>query len=424
MSNATEQSVIGALLLAPETFRAVEDLLTGEMFTRQVHRTLFYEIGDMVAAGEPVDAVTLAERLERSGHGRDIGAYAVQVCSQTPSAANIRAYAQLVRDDWTRQQMRAVGERIASLDGDATEVLDAALSELMRLSHTSQRHEYSLRDAMSMAYADMQATRERGGKIPGVPSGIDKLDAILGGWHDSDLIVVGSRPAMGKTSLLLNFSDAAGLTYAHGIVSAEQPAVQIAGRVMSLASGVAASQMRAGTVADEDYGKLHATIKALIARRVFIYDRSAPTIGEVCRIARKWHHQHGIKALFVDYIQRIESDKGDRKHERVGDVARQLKNLARDLNVPVIALGQVNRDVERREDKRPHMGDLSDSSEIEKEADQIIMLYRDEVYTPDSEHAGTAELLIEKNRHGPTGFVRCKWEAETMRFSNLGGGHA
>jgi replicative DNA helicase len=416
MSQATEQSVIGALLIAPESFRAVEDVLTGEMFTRTDHRTLFYAIGDMVSAGQPVDVITVGEWIADTR----IASYVIDLAKNTHSAANIRAYAQLVRDDWTRQQMRAVGERIAEMSGDPGEILDSALSELMRLSHTSQRHEYSLRDAMSMAYADMQATRERGGKIPGVPSGIDKLDAILGGWHDSDLIVVGSRPAMGKTSLLLNFSDAAGLSYAHGIVSAEQPALQIAGRVMSLASGVAASQMRAGTVADEDYAKLHATIKALIARKVFIYDRSAPSIGEVCRIARKWHHQHGIKALLVDYIQRIEGGAGDRKHEKVGDVARQLKNLARDLNIPVIALGQVGRDVEKREDKRPHMGDLSDSSEIEKEADQIIMLYRDEVYEPESEHKGTAELLIEKNRHGPTGFVRCAWLAETMRFANLG----
>jgi replicative DNA helicase len=417
MSQATEQSVIGALLLAPESFRAVEDLLTGEMFSRTDHRTLFYAVGDMVSAGHPVDVITLGEWI---GDPR-LSPYIIELASNTPSAANIRAYAQLVRDDWTRGQMRAVGERIAGLGkGDVTAALDEALAELMRLSHTSQRHEYSLRDAMSMAYADMQATRERGGKIPGIPSGIDKLDAILGGWHDSDLIVIGSRPAMGKTSLLLNFSDAAGMSYAHGIISAEQPALQIAGRAMSLASGVGASAMRAGTVDDADYGKLHASIKALVNRKVFIYDRSAPSIGEVCRIARKWHHQHGIKALLVDYIQRIEGGAGDRKHEKVGDVARQLKNLARDLNIPVIALGQVGRDVEKREDKRPHMGDLSDSSEIEKEADQIIMLYRDEVYEPDSAHKGTAELLIEKNRHGPTGFVRCAWLAETMRFANLG----
>ena len=177
--------------------------------------------------------------------------------------------------------------------------------------------------------------------------------------------------------------------------------------------------MRSGNVDDDDMGKLLASVKKLVDRKALIYDRSAPTIGEVCRIARKWHHQHGIRILFVDYIQRIESDRGEKRYERVGDVVRQLKNLARDLHIPVVALAQVARNVEQRQDKRPHMGDLSDSSEIEKEADQIVMLYRDEVYNPDSPDKGTAELLIDKNRHGPTGFVRCAWMAETMRFGDL-----
>jgi len=418
VSIAAEQSVLGGLMIAPESIHAVTDLLTGEMFTRADHRTIFYQLGDMVAAGRPVDAVTVAEDMEREGHPRHISAYLIELASTTPSAANIRAYAQIVQDAWTRLQVQMVGHRIAKAEGDASELVDVAIADLMRLMHTSQRHEYSLRDGMSMAYAAMQQAKELGGKIPGIPSGIEKLDKILGGWHESDLIVIGSRPAMGKTSLLLNFSDCANV--AHGIVSAEQPVIQIAGRAMSLDSGVAATKMRSGEVDDEDYGKLRASIARMVERKVWLYDRSAPTIGEVCRIARKWKHQHGIKALLVDYIQRIESDRGDRKHERVGDVARQLKNLARDLQIPVIALGQVSRDVERREDKRPHMGDLSDSSEIEKEADQIIMLYRDEVYDPESDHKGTAELLIEKNRHGPTGFVRCAWLAETMRFGNLG----
>jgi replicative DNA helicase len=416
MSLATEQSVLGALLLAPEAFHGIEDLLTGDMFTRADHRTIFYAIGDMIAAGQPVDTVTLGELQPR------LAAYLIELHSHTPSAANIRAYAQRVRDDWTIRQVRDVGERIARSEGDASEALDAAIGDLMRLSHTSQRHEYTLRDAMGMAYRAMQEARDLGGKIPGITTGLTKLDEILGGWHNSDLIVVGSRPAMGKTSLLLNFSDVAGVT--QGIISAEQPADQIGGRVLSLGSKVAATKLRSGKVDDEDYGHLRHAIERLVDRKAFIYDRSAPTIGEVCRIARKWKHQHGIKLLLVDYIQRIESDRGERKHERVGDVARQLKNLARDLQIPVVALGQVGRQVESREDKRPHMGDLSDSSEIEKEADQIIMLYRDEVYDPDSAEKGTAELLIEKNRHGPTGFVRCKWEAETMRFANLGGGHA
>ena len=416
MSVSTEQSVLGALLMAPEALHGIEDLLTGDMFTRADHRTIYYALGDMVAAGKPVDVVTLGEALESDGH--TLSGYLLELHSTTPSAANIRTYAQYVRDDWTRRQIQMVGQRIASADGDASVALDSAIADLMRLQHTSQRHEYSLRDAMSMAYQHMKEARELGGRIPGITTGITKLDTILGGWHDSDLVVVGARAAMGKTALLLNFAHNCAVP--HGIISAEQPAEQMAARVMSLDSGIAATAMRSGKVDDEDMGKLRASVERLIERKSFVYDRSAPSIGEVQRIARKWHHQHGIKILFVDYIQRIESDRGDKRYERVGDVVRQLKNLARDLQIPVVALAQVARNVEQRQDKRPHMGDLSDSSEIEKEADQIVMLYRDEVYDPKSEHAGTAELIIDKNRHGPTGFVRCAWMAETMRFKDLG----
>lgn len=417
MSVSAEQSVLGGLMLCPEAMHAVEDLVTGDMFARADHRTIFYQLGDMFAAGQPIDAVTVAEAMERDGQPRHISGYLIELASTTPSAANIRAYAQIVRDSWTRNQIHMVGHRIANADGEASEVLDAAIADLMRLQHTSQKHEYTLRDGMSMAYAAMQQAKELGGKIPGISTGIDKLDAILGGWHNSDLVVVGARAAMGKTSLLLNFAHAANVPL--GIVSAEQPVLQIAGRVMSLDSGVSATKLRSGEVDDEDYAKLRHAIGRLVERKAWLYDRSAPTIGEVCRIIRKWHHQYGIKAAFIDYIQRIESDKGDKRYEKVGDVVRQLKNLARDLQIPIIALAQVGRGVEQRQDKRPHMGDLSDSSEIEKEADQILMLYRDEVYDPESPDRGTAELLIEKNRHGPTGFVRCAWLAETMKFGNL-----
>ena len=414
MSIAAEQSVLGALLIAPEALHGIEDLVTGDMFTRADHRTIFYALGDMVAAGKPVDVLTLGEFMEAEGH--NLTAYLIDLQSNTASAANIRAYAQLVRDNWTLRQVQMVGHRIAKADGP--DALDSAIADLMRLQHTSQKHEYSLRDGMSMAYAAMKQAMELEGKLPGITTGLTRLDAILGGWHDSDLIVIGARPAMGKTALLLGFAHAA--ETACGIVSAEQPVEQVASRVMALDSGVAAHLMRSGAMDDQDLAKLKASVSRLVERKVWVYDRSAPTIGEVCRVARKWHHQHGIKALFVDYIQRIESDRGEKRFERVGDVVRQLKNLARDLQIPVIALAQVGRQVEQRQDKRPHMGDLSDSSEIEKEADQILMLYRDEVYEPESEHRGKAELLIEKNRHGPTGFVRCAWQAETMRFGDLG----
>jgi len=206
-----------------------------------------------------------------------------------------------------------------------------------------------------------------------------------------------------------------------GIVSAEQPAQQVAARVMSIDSHVPAERMRNGSFDTDDLRKLDRSVSRLIERTCVIYDRSAPSIADVSRMARKWKQQNGIKILLVDYIQRIEASNADKrtpKHERVGEVVRGLKNLARDLDIPVVALAQVGRHVDTREDKQPGMGDISDSSEIEKEADQIITLYRPGVHDDTADQA-EAILSVEKNRHGPTGIVRAAWLAETMRFTDL-----
>jgi replicative DNA helicase len=268
-----------------------------------------------------------------------------------------------------------------------------------------------------------------GGKIPGVPSGLAKLDHLLGGWHDGDLTILGARPAMGKTAMLVKFMLAAGVSC--GVISAEQPAQQLGARAMSAHSHVDASRFRSGAFEDEDIGRLMRAVSELVEHPCLIYDRSAPSIADVVRMARKWRHNSGIRVLFVDYVQRIEASNADKrtpKHERVGEVVRGLKSLARDLEIPVVALAQVNRDVEKRADKRPNMGDLADSSEIEKEADAVLTLYREAVYfdkggvnernQPVRPHV--AEINVEKNRHGPCGYVECIWIPESMRFENMG----
>jgi replicative DNA helicase len=242
---------------------------------------------------------------------------------------------------------------------------------------------------------------------------------VLGGAHDSDLVIVGARPAMGKTALLLNFMLAHSLPC--GLISAEQPYDQMGGRVLSIRGRVDAEKMRSGRFDTSDLRKLEGAVGDLVDRTCLIYDRSSPTIADVARMARKWKQQNGIRALYVDYVQRIEhsttSNKAN-KTERVGEVVRGLKNLARDLEIPVIALAQVNRQADGRQ---PGMGDLADSSEIEKEADQIITLFRPAVHDENADPA-EAILSVEKNRHGPTGIVKAAWLAQTMRFENYAHG--
>jgi replicative DNA helicase len=417
-----EQSVLGGLMLRPDAIETIADKLSEADFYRKDHRLIYRAVIELSARGQPCDAVTLMDWFDDNGLAELIGGsgYLVELANAIPSAANITAYAGIVREKSLRRQVIDVATQLAESawgnEANGVELIDTGIADLMAMQKVEARSEFTLRQAMTMAYEEAQRAKELGGRIPGIPSGIKQLDDVLGGWHDSDLIVVGARPAMGKTALMLNFTVSPDVPC--GIISAEQPAQQIGARIMSIKSRVPARRMRNGQFEADDLRKLDIGIGQLIERTCMIYDRSAPTIADVSRIARKWKRQNNIRILFVDYIQRIESfatNSRANKAERVGEVVRGLKNLARDLEIPVIALAQVGRQAAGRQ---PTMSDLSDSSEIEKEADQILTLDRPAEYDETAEPA-LAIISVEKNRHGPTGSVKAAWLAETMQFTDM-----
>ncbi len=418
-----EQSVLGGMMLRPDSIDAISGKIVEADFFRKDHRAIFRALSELHARGKPCDAVTLGDWFTMAGMADVVSMdYLISISNDTPSAANIEAYAQIVRERSVRRSLIDMATSLSdeSFAGhqEANFLLDKFITEMMAMSKIESGSEFTLRQAMSKAYENAARARDLGGRIPGITTGINKLDRITGGLHNSDLIVIGARPAMGKTAWLVNMANACGVSC--GMISAEQPADQIAARWMSVDSHVPAERMRNGKVNVDDLSSLERSVGRLTERKCSIYERSSPNISEVSRVARKWKHQNDMRVLFVDYVQRI--DAGDRrtpKHERVGDVVRGLKNLARDLQIPVVALAQVGRQVESREDKRPNMGDLSDSSEIEKEADQVMMLYRDEVYNEETPDRGIAEIDVVKNRHGPIGMVKTAWIAESMRFENL-----
>jgi replicative DNA helicase len=421
-----EQAVIGGLMLVPDKIEAVSTNLAVDDFYRKDHQMIYRAMLELSGRGQPCDAVTLGDWFDANGFAEMMGggSYLIDLASTTPSAANIEAYAEIVREKSVRRQVidkgTAMVEQAYGSDSDAVSLVDGSITELMALQKIEARAEFSITQVLTAAYAEAQRARELGTTIPGIPTGLGRLDYVLGGWHDSDLVVVGARPAMGKTALLLNFLVSCKVKC--GLISAEQPMQQIGARLLSLKSHVDAEKMRSGRFRDEDYGRLQNAIAELTDRTIQVYDRSSPTIADVTRMARKWKHECGIRILFVDYIQRIkavQTSKNANKSERVGEVVQGLKNLARDLEIPVIALAQVSRSVDSREDKQPGMGDLSDSSEIEKEADQVITLYRPYVHDENAEPA-LAILSIEKNRHGATGVVKAAWIAESMRFEEYG----
>jgi replicative DNA helicase len=409
-----EAAVLGGILVRNENFHDAAPLLSADHFTTAFHRRLWNALRDRILAGEAADSVTIAELLPEDALS------VIDLANTTVTGRTVPTYVAIVRENWQRREASAIAQRLlASMRDGEKGAVDEAIGALLNLNAAQSEHDFTGKQALLAAWKQVQAAYESGGKLPGITTGLEALDDILGGWHDSDLTIIGARPAMGKTALAIGLAEAAAASgKVTGMVSAEQPYEQIGMRRLALAGNYSASHLRAGRVADEAWGMLNAGLKRNGDLPLRIYDRSAVTLDELVGVGRKWKHSHGLQILFIDYAQRITVPGADRITE-VATVARGLKNLARDLQIPVIALAQVKAAVEQRTDRRPNAGDLANSDELTREADQVLMLYRDEVYNPDSPDRGIAEILIEKNRHGPVGFKKVAFLGETMRFADL-----
>lgn len=410
-----EQAVLGALMLGGDAAFAKVESLKPEHMTDARHRWLFSVLLELHAERTPCDAVTVAEVLERRYPKRavELAGYVLEVANGTPGSANIGAYAAILARRWNDRRVREIASAlIQSPDG-----VEQAIRDLMALHGHEVNREHTMAAAVKEAVLELTEAVESGGKLRGITTGFASLDRVLGGFHRGDLVIIGARPAMGKTALLLSMAQAADVP--RGFVSAEQSVGQIGQRAVSMATRIPVQNLRAGRIDETEWPRISAGISILSPQECVIYDKPAPTLAEVVRVARRWKLDRKIQALYVDYVQRIKHGNPKQpRHERVGEVAEGLKELARELDIPVIALAQVNRAVEERHNKRPNMGDLSDSSALEKEADQVMMLYRDEVYNEESEAKGTAELILEKNRHGGIGKVVIQFNAPTVTFSD------
>lgn len=409
-----EEAVLAGVMARNEAFHEASSLVAAEHFTSPFRQELWGAIRDAILGGEPADAVTLMEAMP--GDATAI----LELAGNAITGHTVQVYAEIVRENWRMREAAGIGQRLLmGAKAREAEAINEAITALMSLNAEVTDHEFTGKQILSMAFEITREAFNSGGKLPGITTGLRELDEILGGWHDSDLTIIGGRPAMGKTAFMLGLAEAAAAAdYRVGIFSAEQPAAQLGIRRAALASRVSATSIRSGQIHEEEWSRLTAGIKETRDRPVWVYDRSAITLDELVGVGRKWRHVHGVQVLFVDYAQRITVPRADRITE-VSLVARGLKNLARDLNIPVVSLAQVVKGVDTRNDKRPTAGDLANSDELTREADQILMLYRDEVYNRNSPDPGIAEVLIEKNRHGPTGFKRLRFRGETMAFEDL-----
>ncbi len=428
-----EQAVLGGLMLSADAYDRVADLLVKEDFYRRDHQLIWQAISELAEKNRPYDAVTLGEWFESKGLAEQVagGAYLVELASTTPSAANIKAYADIVRDKAILRQLIEVGTEIVN-DGfqpdgrESGEILAKAEQQVFRIAEAGAHGKQDftpVNRAMTEAFDILQKRFENGGGITGLPTGYDEFDQMTAGLQPTDLLILAARPAMGKTTFALNIAEYGAMKSkkAVAVFSMEMSASQLALRLISSVGRVNATRLRTGQLEDEDWSRVSSAISLIKGTKIFIDDTPA-LAPEVLRAkARRLKREHDLGLIVIDYLQLMAvPGNNENRATEISEISRSLKGLAKELNVPVIALSQLNRSLEQRADKRPVMADLRESGAIEQDADVIVFIYRDEYYNKEaSPDKGLAEIIIGKQRNGPTGSFKLKFFGEYTRFDNL-----
>ncbi|MGN6190731.1 MAG: replicative DNA helicase [Rhodanobacteraceae bacterium] len=426
-----EQSVLGGLMLVGEAWDQVADRLVEEDFYRREHRLIFRAIGQLAGAGQPCDAVTLGEWFERHGETANVGgvAYLAELANNTPSAANIAAYADIVRDKSVLRKLIEAGTQIAgdgfNPEGRGTpEILETAEQRVFKIAEAGARGRkqvvpvrQSVKEAVELL-AQRYANR---GQLNGLTTGFKDLDDLTSGMQRQDLVIVAGRPSMGKTAFALNIAEAVAMRAKQPVLvfSMEMSASQLAFRLISSMGRINQKDLRSGELAEEEWPRVSQAASLLSESKIFIDDTPALSPGELRSRARRMMREHGLGLVVIDYLQlmQVPGNKENRATE-ISEISRNLKAMAKELDVPVIALSQLNRALEQRNDKRPVMSDLRESGAIEQDADLILFIYRDEVYNKESNHKGVAEIIIGKQRNGPIDTIKLTFLGQYTKFEN------
>ncbi|MDR2838012.1 MAG: replicative DNA helicase, partial [Azonexus sp.] len=432
-----EQSVLGGLLLDNEAWDRISDLVTDTDFYRDEHRRIFRQIRNLLERAKPADVVTVAEALDTANEGEQTGglAYLGELAANTPSAANIKRYAEIVRERSVLRQLVATADEIAAdavnpLGRDAETLLDEAESKIFKIAEAGAGHREGfvhINPLLTEVVERIQELHDRDNPsdITGVPTGFIDLDQKTSGFQPGDLIIVAGRPSMGKTAFALNIAESvavdSGLPV--GIFSMEMGGAQLATRLLASLGRLNSQSLRTGRMSDDEWSKLSFALGKLHEAPIYIDETGGLTPASLRARARRLARQYGGKLglLVIDYIQLMSGNRqGENRATEVSDISRAIKSLAKELQVPIVALSQLSRKVEERTDKRPMMSDLRESGAIEQDADVILMMYRDEYYNKESpDNKGMAEVIIGKQRNGPTGTVRLAFLGEYTRFESL-----
>lgn len=427
-----EQAVLGGLMLDNRTFELIADMLNPEDFYRADHRIIYSSIVELVEQGQPLDVVTLAESIEKKGQLEQVGglAYLGELASNIPSVANIEAYAKIVQGRSTRRQIIAASHDIATISyapegrTDA-EVLEEAERRILQIADSRGQKvaSRSFRETLLGAVDTVDKLHLSGDAITGLPTGFTDLDEKTYGLQKSDLIILAGRPSMGKTTLAMNIVENTVLNTDKQVVvfSLEMPAESLALRMLSSVGRIDQGKVRTGRLEDDDWAKMTSAVAQLTDVKLHIEDGSSVTPAVMRARTRRIAREHGeIGLVVVDYLQLMHLKGGsENRTNEISEISRSLKALAKELRCPVIALSQLNRSLEQRPNKRPINSDLRESGAIEQDADVILFVYRDEVYHPETDYPGVAEVIIGKQRNGPIGTVRLAFNGKYTRFDNL-----
>jgi replicative DNA helicase len=434
-----EKSVLGAILIHNDAFNHAAELIDARDFFRDAHRRIFEKMIALSERSHAIDLVTLKEELHKSGELDEVGgpAYIASLADGVPRSANVEHYARIVKEKATLRNLIHSANRILSTayeaEQDADLVLDDAEKAIFEIAEDRIREGFvPLRDLVQSSFATIEKLQQQKGLVTGVPTGFIDLDEITSGLQPSDLVLVAARPSMGKTSFVLNIAQHVGTATAMtvGFFSLEMSKEQLFMRLLTSEARIDAHRFRSGHLTEKDYGRLSHALGTLAEARVFIDDTASIGVLEMRAKARRLKAEHGLDLLVIDYIQLMQGrGRFESRQQELASISRSLKGLAKELHVPIVALSQLSRAPETRSDHRPQLSDLRESGALEQDADLVMFIFRDEQYRdaegqPNQEAEGIAEIIVGKQRNGPTGTVKLAFIKEHTRFENLAHGAA
>ncbi|MDT2044761.1 replicative DNA helicase [Priestia aryabhattai] len=425
-----EQAVLGAIFLEPSSLTLASELLIPEDFYRAAHQKIFTCMLKLSDQGEPVDLVTVTSDLANQKILEEIGgvAYLSDLANSVPTAANIEYYAKIVEEKSILRRLIRTATDIAS-EGYAREdevevLLNEAEKNILEVAQRKNTGVFqNIKDVLVQTYDNIEVLHNRKGDITGIPTGFTDLDRMTAGFQRNDLIIVAARPSVGKTAFALNIAQnvATKTDENVAIFSLEMGAEQLVMRMLCAEGNIDAQRLRTGSLTSEDWGKLTMAMGSLSNAGIYIDDTPGVRVGEIRSKCRRLKQEGGLGMILIDYLQLIQGNgrSGENRQQEVSEISRSLKALARELQVPVIALSQLSRGVEQRQDKRPMMSDIRESGSIEQDADIVAFLYREDYYEKDTENQNIIEIIIAKQRNGPVGTVQLAFVKEYNKFVNL-----